>query len=72
MSESAAKSECSERPRIGDRVKLVGGHHFAGRTGDYIADQPLLGRSVPIVRVEIGGVRVRTAVLEPETQMRKA
>ncbi|MGH7936665.1 MAG: hypothetical protein ACREF8_06620 [Chthoniobacterales bacterium] len=61
-----------EKPKIGDRVKLCGNHRYAGYSGVYIRDTPFMGRSLPLVRVTDGGVNVKTMVIDPEKQMKKA
>lgn len=59
------------RPRIGDRVKLTGGHRFAGYTAIYLGDKPFpFGGKRPWVRLESGTCE-ECYVSDPETQMRK-
>jgi len=62
---------CEEKPRIGDRVKLTGGHRFAGFTAVYLDDKQFpLGGIRPWVRIE-GRTQKECYVPDPETQMRK-
>jgi len=58
-----------EKPKQGDRVKLIGTHKYAGYTGFYLDDRDYCGRKLPVVKVwELGTL---TFVLDPENQMRK-
>lgn len=58
------------KPRIGDRVKLAGGHRFAGYTAIYVADRPFpFAGTRPWVKIERTGDECY--VSDPETQMRK-
>ncbi|MGA3295256.1 MAG: hypothetical protein ABSE45_14905 [Candidatus Acidiferrales bacterium] len=58
-------------PKIGDRVKLCGGHRWAGYSGTYIADREFYfqGESRPVVKID--NTREEVFVSDPETQMRK-
>lgn len=60
----------AEKPKIGDRVKLRGSHRYAGFTGVYIRDAPFMGRKLPVVRIDSDGMK--TMVIDPDNQMRKA
>lgn len=63
--------EQREKPRAGDRVKLTGGHRFAGYTAVYLADKQFpFGGIRPWVRLESGTCE-ECYVPDPETQMRK-
>jgi hypothetical protein len=60
-----------ERALPGDRVKLTGGHRFAGYTAIYLADKEFpFGGKRPWVRLESGTCE-ECWVNDPETQMRK-
>ena len=61
-----------ERPRRGDRVKLIGDHPHAGSRGVYFSDETYYegGKLYPVVKLEDSGRHV--AVRDPERQMRKA
>lgn len=62
-----------ERPRVGDRVKLVGDHGNAGSVGVYIADRAFYegGDTLPVVRIEGLNSRFEVFVRDPDNQMRK-
>ena len=63
-----------ERPRVGDRVKLIGTHRYAGFSGVYLADRAFYegGGTVPVVKLNHQGTTIETWVHDPERQMRKA
>lgn len=55
---------------VGDRVKLIGSHRYAGWTGVFVYTKPSgSGREVPYVKLDQNGHT--TIVFDPETQMRK-
>jgi len=59
-----------EKPMPGDRVKLTGGHRFAGYTGKYVGDHVYpFGGKRPAVRIDTTGEL--TYVNYPETEMKK-
>ena len=62
-----------ERPRRGDRVKLIGSHPYAGSTGKYFTDRAAYdgGKLYPVVKLENGGPLEGTIVFDPEKEMRK-
>jgi len=66
-----AAEQCEERPRRGDRVKLIGDHPDAGCRGVYFSDECYYegGKLYPVVKLETTGARV--VVRDPENQMRK-
>lgn len=63
-----------DKPRVGDRVKLIGSHRFAGFEGVYVADRKFWseGEPLPVVKIVHRGTEVTTWVHDSETQMRKA
>jgi hypothetical protein len=65
-----ATEQKDEKPVLGDRVKLCGGHRFAGHTGTYLCDRPFaFGGVRPVVKIDHTGDE--TLVADPETQWRK-
>ena len=59
-----------DRPRPGDRVKLVGHHAWAGHSAIYVCDRATpSGGTKPIVRILSYGIE--SVVMDPESQMRK-
>jgi len=79
----AVAESLEEKPRPGDRVKLIGYHRWAGHYGKYLFDREFYsgGEGYPVVKIDnyesIGDralIRDRgeTIVLDPEKQMRKA
>jgi hypothetical protein len=70
------------RPRVGDRVKLLGNHRYAGHSATYLTDRNFYesGQAYPVVKVdnyqEVGDRnlikdRGEVFVMDPEHQMRK-
>lgn len=60
-----------QKPRPGDRVKLIGSHRFAGYTAIYLADRPFPFDGVTRPWVKIEPTEKECYVPDPETQMRK-
>lgn len=73
MSGAVAES-MEDRARPGDRVKLIGNHPRAGCAGVYFTDRAVYegGELYPVVRIENGGTKDETFVMDPDRQMRKA
>lgn len=73
MSGAVAESR-EDRPRLGDRVKLIGNHPRAGCTGVYFTDRAVYkgGELYPVVRLDNGPRKDETFVMDPDRQMRKA
>lgn len=69
---AATQTAAEEAPRAGDNVKLIGNHRYSGHTGVYLYDREFWGRTAPVVRLCIQGAMVRTMVLDPARQMKKA
>ena len=59
--------------RVGDRVKLIGNHRFAGFAGTYITDRVFYngGDPIPVVKLSHCGTKLETLVHDPKNQMRK-
>lgn len=71
-----------DRPRVGDRVKLLGNHRYAGHSAKYLCDRVFYesGEMYPVVIVDkwelVGDQNLKkdrgeVFVLDPERQMRK-
>jgi hypothetical protein len=73
LTEKAAYSgdKPEDQPRIGDRVKLMGSHKWAGYSGTYITDREYFfaGSTRPVVRID--NTRKEVFVGDPETMWRK-
>ncbi|HEY0701162.1 MAG TPA: hypothetical protein VGD60_00195 [Candidatus Acidoferrales bacterium] len=65
MTPEVAAGYDDEKPKQGDRVKLLGHHRYAGYTGKYIGDRENYenGASVPWVRLDDGR---ETPVMTPD------
>lgn len=70
----STEKQNEEKPKVGDRVKLIGSHRFAGFEGIYIADRKFWseGAPIPYVKVIHRGMEVETWVHDAANQMRKA
>jgi hypothetical protein len=68
-----ATESAAEKAHVGDHVKLIGSHRFAGFTGTYITDRVFYngGGPIPVVKLSHCGTKVETLVHDPKNQMRK-
>jgi len=69
-----ATEPAAEKAHVGDHVKLIGSHRFAGFTGIYVADRVfhyLGGDPIPVVKLRHCGTDVDAWVHDPKNQMRK-
>lgn len=68
---SSTAMDFEERPRVGDRVKLIGNHSHAGSQGIYIADRAYYEGGELYPMVKLPGLRDWVRVEDPDNQMRK-
>ena len=61
----------SDRPMLGDRVKLIGNHSHAGAQGVYIADRAYYDGGALLPVVKLAGIIEPVFVADPDNQMRK-
>ena len=68
---SSTAMDFEERPRLGDRVKLIGNHSHAGAQGVYIGDRAYYDGGALLPVVKLPGIIEPVSVADPDNQMRK-
>lgn len=73
MTAATASNLEGDRPKAGDRVKIIGSHRYAGFAGVYLADRAYYegGDLLPVVKLDRGGETIETFVHDAERQLRK-